>query len=180
MPFRALVVLMGTVHAVSPAAACKRDVAIASAIESLARSRTVEAALPHLRVLERRPYESICHLVKVLHPIRPTRLGPDDADSDSWKVIWAIRGLRFLTGGKDFVARTRFNFSAADNARRDLLEGGRNMVVPFFRVWPSRDITFIAPRDAQVAIIGLWRQWFERDASAFVFRSAGDLDRWYF
>ena len=55
------------------------------------------------------------------------------------------------------------------------------MQVHFFGVWMSRDSLYIAPRDAQLKIIQMWKRWYETDGKTFAYPAfKDDPDIWYF
>lgn len=92
------------------------------------------------------------------------------------RVVWYIRALRFLTK-LDFKARTdgrltddEKNFLVYDDERQ----------VKFFGTWMSRDIVFVAPKDAQGKIIRQWRDWFTMNGKTHNYSDSTPLDDWYF
>ena len=123
-----------------------------------------------LKTFAQHPARATELLIKSLRPVRrgKYRKHPD--------VIWYIRALRFLTK-LDFKARTNGrlnedekNFLVYDEQRR----------VKFFGTWMSRDIAFVAPKDAQINIIRQWRDWFTTNGKTHNYASATPLDDWYF
>jgi hypothetical protein len=53
--------------------------------------------------------------------------------------------------------------------------------VRFFGTWMSRDLTWVAPQDAQIRIIDKWRRWLSEHGSTFKYVKRDDaVDDWYF
>lgn len=92
------------------------------------------------------------------------------------QVVWEIRALRSLTG-LDFTATTK---SKLGEDEAHFLGLGRNGEVHFFGTWMSRDRVWVAPVDAQIAIIGKWREWLETSGSTFAYANDRNFDHWYF
>jgi hypothetical protein len=91
-------------------------------------------------------------------------------------VVWQIRALRSLTG-LDFTATTK---SGLDTDESHFLDRKRNGEVRFFGTWMSRDRVWVAPVDAQTAIIGKWRAWLAKNGSTFTYVNDRNFDHWYF
>jgi hypothetical protein len=95
-----------------------------------------------------------------------------------------LRALRYIAACQDFRAATaeRFGGNKAGNladARAQFLGRDGPGKTPFFSVWMSRDIVFVAARDAQTAIIRQWKSWLSRSGE-FEFKPCSDSDGWYF
>ncbi len=142
-------------------------------------TRTAER---QFEVLARAPAVSACHLVQEIVVVRATTIRPDDyaAYAHEMHVIWCLRALRFLTNGLVFKATTRENPAGWDETRRDLLSPDSTKRVPFFSVWMSHDIVFVAPEDAQDDIIRQWEEWYQRRGATFPYKNATSVDDWYF
>lgn len=123
-----------------------------------------------LKTLAQHPARSTELLIKSLRPVRrgKYRKHPD--------VIWYIRALRFLTG-LDFKARTNGRLNEDE---KNFLGSDEQRQVKFFGTWMSRDIAFVAPKDAQVKIIKQWRDWFTAKGKTHTYATATPLDDWYF
>lgn len=143
----------------------KIDVSIRDAIHGLGAEDNEQ----RLKVLAEHPVRSAELLTGLL---RPTRRGKYRQHP---RVVWHIRALRFLTG-LDFKARTDGRLTADE--KNFLIAEQRR--VKFFGTWMSRDIVFVAPRDAQVRIIRQWRAWFARNGKTHTYVGAPPLDDWYF
>lgn len=159
-------------------ASCPEDPGIASAAKAIGRVRALAEARPLLRVLERNPRVAVCYLVNGLEVVAPGRLSLERGSAEAWRAVWSIRALRYLTGGLQFCAGTAS--ALGDDVGDELLGSDGPGKIPFFRVWPSRDIIFIAPRDTQERIAQQWRRWFSANGATYQFRSAEVLDEWYF
>lgn len=121
-------------------------------------------------VFSRHPARSTELLVNSL---RPTRRGKYRHHP---KVIRQIRALRFLTG-LDFKARTAYPLT--DDEKHFLAQDEEGQV-KFFGTWMSRDVVFVAPRDAQARIIKRWRDWFIESGKTHKYAADTPLDDWYF
>lgn len=146
-----------------------------------------------LDLLARQPDVAVCHLVRSLHVVRDTQVvGYKQAQHPkTMQVIWTLRALRYLAGCQDFRARTAENPAAWEWTRRGFLlpddssELSKKIratrVVKFFQTWMSRDSVFIAPADAQQAIIVQWRHWYlETARHGYQYRACQSVDAWYF
>lgn len=122
------------------------------------------------KIFSQHPQRSTELLIKSLRPVRRGKYRAHP------RVVWYIRALRFLTRS-DFKGRTdgrltddEKNFLVYDEGRR----------VKFFGTWMSRDIAFVAPKDAQIKIIRQWRDWFTRNGKTHNYSDSTPLDDWYF
>lgn len=123
-------------------------------------------------------------LLKELHPVPETDITLGEAETThkaSMHVIWCIRGLRYLTG-LNFMAG-----SAAEIKKQKLPELREYWIlfqsgdyVRFYGTWMSRDETFIAPRDIQVAVIKKWKDWYAENGASYTYRTNSDFDAWFF
>ena len=112
--------------------------------------------------LAQTPAASAAVLVKQLHVLEhPERTITGEASSPVEHVLFSLLALRYVTGGMDFCARTKWTpgRSYEEGVRKYWLHFYRKSCVIFFADWPSRARTYIAPVDAQRAIINAWRQW---------------------
>lgn len=115
-------------------------------------------------------------LVKELHTVPETKLLAGEIRPGTEHVLWCLRALRFLTGGKDFCAASQHSFGRTESERnrKYWLEFKNGACLSFFAVWPSRGSQYIAPRDAQKAIIEQWRRWYEAEGRGFDYRPLTD------
>ena len=88
--------------------------------------------------------------------------------------------LRYLTGGKEFCGPTT-QFDELDQDQRQFLtvRCGPGSEVSFFGVWMSRDLIYVAPKDAQEALIQEWIKWYKTEGIYHEYSPARDVD-WYF
>lgn len=77
----------------------------------------------------------------------------------------------------DFRATTKSDLTQDESHFLDENAGGE---IRFFGTWMSRDRVWVAPLDAQTAIIGKWREWFRKNGQTFVYVNDRDFDDWYF
>lgn len=122
--------------------------------------------------LEKVPRTSVQLLIEQLHPVREVRILASENRPGAEHVLWCIRALRYLTGGKDFCARTHYRFADSDieQRRKYWLYFGHPSCVSFFAMWPSRGSEYIAPEDAQKEIIAEWKRWFAVDGASFDYK----------
>jgi hypothetical protein len=181
-----LALLFSIVPTLAWAVCANPDPAIARAIQALTVDTPRDSIAREFNVFTTQPRQAACQLVGELQPVDARIIMPDHIAQfrDAMHVIWALRALRYITGCQDFRAPTQERFAAGrgrDMAgiRAEFLTRGDVHNVPFFAVWMSRDIIFIAAPDAQSAIVRQWRTWLSRDQT-FVFGPCLDFDKWYF
>jgi hypothetical protein len=126
--------------------------------------------------LAKTPQISTRLLVSELHPISETRILNGQEDQDAEHVLWCIRALRYLTGGKEFCAKTdhRFGSSEEEQRRKYWIYFHHKTCASFFAMWPSRGSEYIAPEDAQKVIIEKWRDWFAKEGDSFDYKPLHD------
>jgi hypothetical protein len=92
-------------------------------------------------------------------------------------VVWYIRALRSLTG-LDFTAPTAAQLPDTElpYLRPDKTTGN----VHFFGWHMAWDDTWLAPRDAQQAIIHRWQAWFASEGQTFKYVNNRHHNDWYF
>jgi hypothetical protein len=170
---------------------CATNARVTEAIAGLTADRS--GLTDRLSVLAGDPVVAACQLIASLHVVRDTHVAGHDQERhrNTMRVLWAIRALRYLTGGQDFRAPTRENPATWSALRREFLLRNDSGAparswkpadgVPFLQVWMSRDSVFIAPPDAQEKIIARWRLWYQESGSHGVgFRTCESMDQWYF
>ena len=146
--------------------------------------------LERIKYLAMQPAESAGLLVQELHPVTGVRILGDEHYLPKWRrtepVIWCLRALRALTGDLDFRAKRSYVFGDTEVERnREYFTGGEQFpkdgTVHFFGVWMSRDSLYIAPPDAQLKIIQMWKSWFQTKGKTFVYPPfKGDPGIYYF
>ena len=112
--------------------------------------------------------ETICALMSSLSPVKPGKYHVTRKDH----VIWYLRALKALTG-KEFRARSH------ESVPPDAVRWLGSDKLRFFATWMSRDLTFVAPHDAQRRIISKWKAWAEAHASERQHENLS-LEFWYF
>ena len=119
-----------------------------------------------IQALAKSPDESIPLLINELHVVPSRSLLNGQHPFKVEHVLWCVRALRFMTGGRDFCAPTShvFGSSEVEQNRKYWLEFRyRASCLTFFAIWPSRISTYIAPVDAQRRIIQQWREWYRNE-----------------
>jgi hypothetical protein len=121
--------------------------------------------LVEIKILCKCPKESVPLLIKELHPISVARILNWEKKPNAEHVLWCIRALRFITGGKDFCAPTRYRFGkgVVETRRKAFLHHRDPHCLPFFVLWSSYCSHYIAPLDTQKAIIKKWKEWYEKE-----------------
>lgn len=110
----------------------------------------------------------------IMPTLRPVRRG-------LWlgapNMVWRIRVLQRLTG-LSYTAPTRATLGA-DEAR--FLAPDSTRRVPFAGEYMERGITYVAPADAQKAIIDRWRKWWASDVKKpdLPIRKHDDDTKWW-
>jgi hypothetical protein len=130
------------------------------------------------------PVVAACYLINELRVVPEIwiRGGEQDNHPKTMHVIWALRALRYITGGLRFKGKTKYRLNESneiESNRKQLLRPEQGEV-PFFAVWMSRDSLAIAPRDAQIAVINKWIDWYAKKGADFKYTPAEHVDDWYF
>lgn len=136
-----------------------------------------------LELLRKYPDLSIDLLIKELHMIKVSKIVPEVYKKypKEMHVVWCIRALRYLTG-EDFMALTSYKFNKSEDGRNQLLHSSdaTSKEVTFFAVRMSHDVVYIAPLDAQKAIIKKWEQWFNKQTKPIKLAEPRSFNDWYF
>lgn len=123
--------------------------------------------------LAKSPAESAGLLVSQLSVLQhPERTIVGNGTTRQNHALWIILALRYITGGMDFCAPTKWKFSNAyeQQIRKYWLYFYNKSCVIFFSDWPSRGRTYVAPLDAQEAIIRAWREWYARQGKTYRYK----------
>jgi hypothetical protein len=122
--------------------------------------------------LAKTPRLAVQLLIDELRPVNETRILASERKPEVEHVLWSIRALRYLTGGKDFCGGTRHEFdkSEFERSRKYWLYSRHRTCVSFFAMWPSRGTEYVAPQDAQNEIIAKWRDWFKGQGASFEYK----------
>ena len=148
------------------------DARIIAAIQKLPSTSDSESPDVYFQSFYQNPERSTELLIAALKPtVRGKYLSGQHP-----KAVWIVRALRSLTG-MDFRASTSADLSEDEAHFLDLK--GHDQI-RFFGTWMSRDSTWVAPKDAQVAIIKQWRDWFSQLGHKFKYVNDRDFDDWYF
>lgn len=144
------------------------DAAIRHAIEELSSQSLRDS----LEVFYKNPQEATKLLIA---EVRPTKRGRYPGGEHP-QAVWIVRALRSLTR-LDFTAVTRARLNGDETHFLRVNSAGE---VEFFGTWMSRDSDWVAPKDAQVAIIKKWQEWYARSGRTYGYVNDRDLDNWYF
>lgn len=147
------------------------DADIQTAIGKLASNSDRESENA-FQVLYKNPERSTELLLATL---KPTARG-EYIGGQHPQAVWVIRALRSLTG-LDFRATTIAKLSS-DEAH--FLNLNKHNQIEFFGTWMSRDRVWVAPEDAQTAIIKQWRDWFTQHGHNHKYVNDTNFDDWYF
>src|SRR5579859_738473 len=148
------------------------DAEINAAIARLGEG-TDQNGFVKFEILYKNPRRSTELLISSLKPVRRGHY----ESSKHPQVVWNIRALRSLTG-LDFRAPTKADLT--EDEAHFLDHDAKTDDVNFFGTWMSRDRVWVAPLDAQTAIIRKWRKWFAQDGQTFTYVSDRNFDNWYF
>ena len=159
---------------------------VVKAVQALTPERSYDELDDSLDVIAAHPQESACLLVGELKVVRARiiRTWEEDKYTTALHVVWALRGLRKITGCQDFRAATTERFvikfgKTLPEARAEFLSRRGPGNTPFFAVWMSRNMVFLAASDPQAAIIKKWQSWLSH-SEGFVFTPCEDMNDWYF
>lgn len=148
------------------------DSAIVAAIQKLTSTSDSEAPDTQFQVFYKSPERSTELLIAAL---KPTLRG-EYLTGQHPQAVWIVRALRSLSG-LDFRATTAARLSS-DEAH--FLAMNAKHQVRFFGTWMSRDRTWVAPKDAQIAIIKQWQDWFRQRGHNYRYVNDMNFDNWYF
>jgi hypothetical protein len=148
------------------------DAEIREAIAKLGEN-TDEKGFTQFEILFENPRRSTELLVATLKPVRRGQY----ISGKHPQVVWNIRALRSLTG-LEFRAPTHADLTADEAHFLDF--NPKTEEVQFFGTWMSRDRVWVAPLDAQTAIINKWRKWFRGHGDNFKYVNDRNFDHWYF
>jgi hypothetical protein len=111
-------------------------------------------------------------LIRELHLIHESRILNGQEKPEAEHVLWCIRALRYVTGGKDFCAKTNHKYgnSEEEQNRKYWVYFRYKNCASFFAIWPSRASEYIAPEDAQISIIQQWKNWFANEGADFDYK----------
>jgi hypothetical protein len=121
-------------------------------------------------VMYDRPQQSTKMLVHGLSPIPRSKYQPAP------RVVWQLRALHSLTG-IHMTGTTSEDLSAEE--RQHLLDPDTKEVL-FFATLMSRDMTWIAPEDAQKEIIAKWKKWYRKNGTDHTYVCDPNVGKWYF
>lgn len=152
----------GSAHAVAS------DAEIRMAVLNL-RAETWDQSI---EIFYSRPEEATKILISDLKPIKRERY----PNGHHPHAVLIVRALRSLTG-VDFRATTAVDLSSDEAHFLDLDAKGE---IKFFGTWMSRDADWVAPKDAQIAIIKKWQTWFALHGHGYKYVNDRDFDDWYF
>jgi hypothetical protein len=148
------------------------DTAIVAAIQKLSSTSDSEPPNTQFQTFYRSPERSTELLIAAL---KPTTRG-EYLNGQHPQAVWIVRALRSLTG-LDFRATTTAELSSDEMHFLDM--NARHQVL-FFGTWMSRDSTWVAPKDAQIAIIKQWQDWFTQHGHNHKYVNDTNFDHWYF
>lgn len=168
------VILLAACAFLPPVKAQKRssDAEIQAAIARLSSNSGSEPVDAPLHVLYDNPERSTELLIAALKPTPPGKY----LTGRHPEAVWLVRALRSLTG-LDFTATTKAQLSS-DEAY--FLGSNARDQVSFFGTWMSRDTVWVAPKDAQIAIIKQWQDWFAKHGHNYKYVNDRDFNDWYF
>lgn len=89
--------------------------------------------------------------------------------------IWRLRAIHALTGIR-FKGVTKAELDKEQRHFLQLADGKIN----FYGTWMSRDMTWVAPRDAQQDIINQWQAWLSSSAKTHSYLCTSSLIDYYF
>ena len=160
--------------------AAPQDSVITKAISDLGESDS-SAIYQRLTLLESNPELSVRLLIDQLQPIsHPTRIPPEEFSKHptAYHIVWCVRALRYLTG-LDFTAQTAYRFRRDESIRLQMVQSKR-ATCTFFGVHMAHDVIYLAPEDAQTAIIQKWHNWYDANRGKIKLDRSLKFNDWYF
>jgi hypothetical protein len=132
-------------------------------------------------ILARSPRQASVLLVGQLHTLKRGLYYPSQRTDQTRHVLACLRALHYLSG-RTFAAPTAAKLS---DDERQFLDFDQQMHdtnplhrLHFFSVWMSRDADYIAPEDAQTAIIKQWQQLIKEEREPVNYKPAADPSKW--
>ena len=153
--------------------ALAQDPSLRKAVDDLGRG---EQNIALVKSLAADPSKAAGLLVSQLHTVPEEKLLNGERRPDVEHVLWTIRALRFLTGGKDFCAPTVHKFAKTEEEqdREYWLRFHKHSCLTFFAIWPSRGNEYVAPVDVQKKIIAQWKEWYRINGSKYRYQPLVD------
>ena len=131
-------------------------------------------------LLNEKPKYFACYFTKQLKVIPTSRITLGE-ERNSERVIWAIRGLRLITGGLKQFSTTNYVFTKEELTRFSVLQKQKNSnEFLFFNELMSAPYIYVAPTDVQENIISSWHIWFEKNSSTHNYKLAQNDEEWYY
>ncbi len=137
-------------------------------------------------LLEKSPHQAVELLVQELHPIKRGAYFENKKTEQSRHVLACLRALRYITG-RSFSVPTRSKLSDDEKQfldfDKEMHDNNPGHKIHFFGVWMSRDAEYVAPQDAQLAIIEKWKDFVRSEGKDFLYHPAASakdsMDSWY-
>lgn len=125
-----------------------------------------------IQELAANPAASVPLLIAGLHVIPDSAESAKDDSPSMEHVLWMIRGLRYVTGGLDFCAKSKHAFGSSEEEknRHYWLTLHHKGCLTFWGYWMSRDRIYVAPPDAQRSIISQWQHWYATTGKTFQYK----------
>jgi len=139
-------------------------------LPELVRGLSGEVYPEGFEAMYRRPREATALLIRNLNAVRRAKYRPAPT------VVWQLRALHSLTG-------VRFSGSTSevlDDQEKHWIDAPEAGQVHFYGTWMSRDMTWVAPPDAQKNIISKWRRWWRQSGTNHDYPCDRSIDSWYF
>lgn len=148
------------------------DASITAAIKRLPSTSDADFPYAHFHTFYSSPVRSTELPIAAL---KPTSRGKYLSGQHP-QAVGIVRALRSLTG-LDFMATTTAELSSDEAHFLDL---NAQHQIRLFGIWMSRDSTWVAPKDAQIAIIKQWKDWFSQHGHSHKYVKDTNFDNWYF
>ncbi len=129
----------------------------------------------NLDVARKDPPKSVKLLIDNLSIINTNYISRMDKNNEKpiMNTIIYLITLRTLTV-TGFTAKTSYTFndkSEIEKTRKYFLYLYSTNSIPFYSQWMSRNSYFIAPVDAQKAIIKKWKEWYRKNANTWQYNT---------
>jgi len=137
-------------------------------------------------LLAQKPHQAVALLVDQLHSIKRGLYYESKKTDQSRHILACLRALHYITG-RTFVSATG---DRLNDDERQFLDFDKQVhdqnpshKIHFFGVWMSRDAEYVAPKDAQLAIIEEWKHFQKAEGETFAYKPAASaaksMEDWY-
>lgn len=144
--------------------------------------RNVQQQAADFYKLKDSPIESMRLLINELAIVNEESVSAinNKSGKEHLHIIWCLRGMRFLTGGLFFTAKSDYEFRRTEQKRKYFLAKKNEQEFTFFSTDIAEGIIYFAPLDVQEQVISKWKNWYRQRGTKYNYEVSRDLDKWFF